>query len=83
MEEKRLRKLSGIVSQLNEVAEIPSLKKIQNTLVKMERFLKEVERDENRGALEENTFAEGYISAMEVWLKLLSKEFPGLRNRLK
>ena len=79
MDEHKLRRYAG----LSEATKNPEVnKKIEKTLKQMEKFLGDVSQDQNRGDLEEGFF-EGYLSATEVWLKLLAKEFPGLRNKIK
>jgi len=87
-------KINEAIEILNEVKKRPLRtglpkgdpmvnKKIEKTLRQMEKHLMTVGREQDRGDFEGETFFEGYLSATEVWLNLLAKEFPGLRNKVK
>jgi hypothetical protein len=76
-------KLDEALELLETFKDPLAVKSLEKTLVQMERFLGMVSRDQNRGVYEDATFFDGYDSAMTVWLRLLSKEFPGLRNKIK
>ena len=80
MDDKRLRELAG----LDETFKDPlAVRSIEKTLKQMEKFIGEVGRDQERGDFEGETFFDGYDSALTIWLRLLAKEFPGLRKNIR